>query len=105
MMKESMDYEVWCKLRFEIVETLDDLAYWQGKIDSGLEVLADTYANANKFNFLLDTFMDLAKVGCSVETGIHPVALTNEDVYKWLRIDYKTQYEALYESCKQRFSE
>lgn len=105
MAKEVMGFKVWRALRTKVLETLDDLAYWQGRVDCGIEVPSEFYLHLNKYSTQLDILMNLATIGYCAETQIYPRAVMQEDVYKWLRIDYENSYTALYESCKKRFSE
>lgn len=105
MTKEVMDYEVWFSLRKEVLRTLDNLAYWQGRVDSGIKVPSEFYSYVNTWLTQLSTLMRIAKTGYCVETGVEPRGTSYAEVYRWLRIDYENSYTVLYESCKKRFFE
>lgn len=102
MSEVSMDYEVWFELRKQVLQTLDDLAYWQGRYDSGVDVNDTIVLSTGYLKRALDHLISLAKIAYCVESGEEP---SHADVYKWLRIDFETSYTVLYESCKKRFFE
>lgn len=105
MSEVSMDYEVWFELRKQVLQTLDDLAYWQGRYDSGVELNDTIISSTCHLRKTLGNLMSLAKTACCVESGEAPLLVSYADVYKWLRIDFETSYLVLYESCKKRFFE
>lgn len=95
---ESVDYEVWHKLRSDVLEVLNDLAYYRAFISLG-KGKQKQREKKRKLYAVLTTLLDIVGTCMTVETG-KDYSLNDSAKYKWLQIDFDKAYVATYRTYK-----